>query len=237
MGGTNRAVTIICKESFLHSSSLRGIIHAYAPFPLLARIHPSLVDAIASQWNANSELEVSFVALPEHSVIQTAVSTFKNAFSALKSSLFSTPLPSESVAESSLPNDLADAEKLVQYLFTSLQSPHASSSSLQQTLQGSPQSVLRTIVSQLQSNRVERVEVKGKFVLASLRSERSSFFFVLRCSICVFISLVFTTPLSTHFTPPYPSTLPLHPQDASTTTCASTSRTASTTRTARTRNC
>lgn len=175
VGGTNRAVTIICRESFLHSSSLRGVIHAYTPFPLLARIHPSLVDAMASQWNANSELEVSFIALPEQSVIQTAFSAFKNAFSVLKSSLLSTPLPSESTVESSLPNDLADAEKLVQYLFTSLQTPLAPSS-LQQTIQGSPQFVLRTIVSQLQSNRVERVEVKGKFVLASLRSERSLFY-------------------------------------------------------------
>ena len=59
IGGQNRSFILLCRESFLHSRSLSRIIQSYAPVPLIARLHPSLLPIASDALNTDSDLSVS----------------------------------------------------------------------------------------------------------------------------------------------------------------------------------
>lgn len=161
VGGTDRAIVVVCKETLLRSRNLRHIIDSYSPIPLLARIHPSVITALANHWNEKAVLNLTYSVLPEQKLPQ--------ALSAL----------SVDEAHLSIPTQITKEEQITSFLHSSLSSPstfHVLASSLyteddQSFLQGSPRIALNNIIALLKSSVVERVDLKPSLSLASLRED------------------------------------------------------------------
>ena len=160
VGGTDRALIVTCKESLLHYRKLRSIIDSYAPVPLLGRIHPTIVKALANQWSDSPLLNLTYFLLPESEIPQTlAVHSIDGALNTIPA--------------------LTSEEKLVSYLHSSLLSSttfHVLSSSLLQDqdetfIQGSPRVTLNNMIALLKSSIIESIEMKSAFTLMSLRTE------------------------------------------------------------------
>ena len=152
---------MVCKETLLHSRNLRHIIDSYSPIPLLARIHPSVIMALANHWNEKAALNLTYSLLPEQKLPQTP-----SALSVDESIL-------------SIPTQITKEEQITSFLHSSLSSPstfHVLASSLyteddQSFLQGSPRIALNNLIALLKSSVVERVDLKPSLSLASLRED------------------------------------------------------------------
>lgn len=59
IGGQNRSLIVICRESYLNRSPFRSMIELYAPIPLLARIESSVLTKVARAANEHSSLVLS----------------------------------------------------------------------------------------------------------------------------------------------------------------------------------
>ena len=160
IGGTDRAILVTCKESLLHSRSLRTVIDSYSPVPLMARIHPAIIKYLAAKWDKSPLLNLTYVLLPESEIPQT--------------------LTVQSIDDSlnAVPAD-ANEEEIVSFLHTSLSSPtsfHVFSSSLKRSdsfIQGTPRVTLNNVIVLLKASIIETIEVKSSFKLMSLRDEPS----------------------------------------------------------------
>ena len=152
---------VTCKESLLHSFNLRRIIDSYSPVPLLARIHPGVLNALANHWNENAVMNLTYSLLPG--------SKLSPSFSA----------QSDDEYRMSIPTELSKEEQIVSFLHSSLSSSssfHILSSSLRTDdddtfLQGSPRITLNNIIALLKASVVEKVDLKPFFSLTSLREE------------------------------------------------------------------
>ena len=59
IGGQNRSLIVICKESMLRSWSLSRIIHSYSCIPRLARIQNSLIQSILNANKDHSDISIT----------------------------------------------------------------------------------------------------------------------------------------------------------------------------------
>ena len=84
VGGTYRAFLVIIKESLLYYRNQSFIIDSYVPVPLLGRIHPAKVKALANQWSDSPLLNWIYLLLPEYGIPQTfAVHSFDGTLKAI----------------------------------------------------------------------------------------------------------------------------------------------------------
>lgn len=67
IGGQNRSLIVICKESMLRSWSLSRIIHSYSSIPRLARIQNSLIAGLVNAAKDHSAFSITLQFL-ENSV-------------------------------------------------------------------------------------------------------------------------------------------------------------------------
>lgn len=63
VGGQNKCVIVICKESFLNRNPFKSMIDSYAPFPLLARVSPSVITALAKASRNHTALSLSITSI------------------------------------------------------------------------------------------------------------------------------------------------------------------------------
>lgn len=77
IGGQNKALIVICKESFLHF--LFSVIHSYARIPLLARIQPSLLRSACAAYNDLTALSITAQFYEDASVSLESFSTLKKS--------------------------------------------------------------------------------------------------------------------------------------------------------------
>ena len=59
IGGQNRSLIVVCRESYLNRSPFRSMIEFYAPIPLLARIGSLVLTEVARAANEHSGLLLS----------------------------------------------------------------------------------------------------------------------------------------------------------------------------------
>lgn len=59
IGGQNRSLIVVCRESYLNRSPFRSMIEFYAPIPLLARIDSSVLTEVARAANEHSSIVLS----------------------------------------------------------------------------------------------------------------------------------------------------------------------------------
>lgn len=160
IGGTDRAILVTCKESLLHSRSLRTVVDSYSPVPLMARIHPAIIKYLAAKWDKSPLLNLTFSLLPESEIPQTLT------VQSIDDSLNAVPA-------------VANEKEIVSFLHTSLSSPasfHIFSSSLKRDdsfIQGTPRVTLNNVIALLKASIIETIEVKSSFKLMSLRDEPS----------------------------------------------------------------
>ena len=63
VGGQNKCVIVICKESFLNRNPFKSMIDSYAPFPLLARVSPSVITALSKASRNHTALSLSIASI------------------------------------------------------------------------------------------------------------------------------------------------------------------------------
>ena len=63
VGGQNKCVIVICKESFLNRDPFKSMIDSYAPFPLLARVSPSVITALSKASRNHTALSLSIASI------------------------------------------------------------------------------------------------------------------------------------------------------------------------------
>ena len=63
VGGQNKCVIVICKESFLNRNPFKSMIDSYAPFPLLARVSPSVITALSKASRNHTALSLSISSI------------------------------------------------------------------------------------------------------------------------------------------------------------------------------
>ena len=63
VGGQNKCVIVICKESFLNRDPFKSMIDSYAPFPLLARVSPSVITALSKASRNHTALSLSITSI------------------------------------------------------------------------------------------------------------------------------------------------------------------------------
>lgn len=63
VGGQNKCVIVICKESFLNRNPFKSMIDSYAPFPLLARVSPSVITALSKASRNHTALSLSITSI------------------------------------------------------------------------------------------------------------------------------------------------------------------------------
>lgn len=63
VGGQNKCVIVICKESFLNRNPFKSMIDSYAPFPLLARVSPSVITALSKASKNHTALSLSITSI------------------------------------------------------------------------------------------------------------------------------------------------------------------------------
>ena len=78
VGGQNKSLIVVCRESYLNRHAFRNIIALYAPIPFLGRIEPSVLTEISRAAN-----EHSTILLNVQSDIEQSVKTLNISFSTL----------------------------------------------------------------------------------------------------------------------------------------------------------
>lgn len=63
VGGQNKCVIVICKESFLNRNPFKSMIDSYAPFPLLARVSQSVITALSKASRNHTALSLSIASI------------------------------------------------------------------------------------------------------------------------------------------------------------------------------
>ena len=63
VGGQNKCVIVICKESFLNRDPFKSMIDSYAPFPLLARVSPSVITALSKASRNHTALSLAITSI------------------------------------------------------------------------------------------------------------------------------------------------------------------------------
>ena len=63
VGGQNKCVIVICKESFLNRNPFKSMIDSYAPFPILARVSPSVITALSKASRNHTALSLSISSI------------------------------------------------------------------------------------------------------------------------------------------------------------------------------
>lgn len=78
IGGQNKSLIVVCRESYLNRNPFRRIIDSYAPIPPLARIDPSVITEVAKAANDHS-----FILLQISSILDKPVKVLNLTFTDL----------------------------------------------------------------------------------------------------------------------------------------------------------
>lgn len=85
IGGQNRALIVVCKESLLHSWFVSYLIESYSFIPLLARITPSLLTKTCNAVNDNTELSVTVKFFPDVALSHDSFDSLSKSVNSLSS--------------------------------------------------------------------------------------------------------------------------------------------------------
>lgn len=85
IGGQNRALIVVCKESLLHSWFVSYLIESYSSIPLLARITPSLLTKACDAVNGNNELSITIKFFPDVSLSNDSFDSLSKSMNSFSS--------------------------------------------------------------------------------------------------------------------------------------------------------
>lgn len=85
IGGQNRALIVVCKESLLHSWFVSYLIESYSSIPLLARITPSLLTKTCDAVNGNNELSITIKFFPDVSLSNDSFDSLSKSMNSFSS--------------------------------------------------------------------------------------------------------------------------------------------------------
>lgn len=64
IGGQNKSVIVHCKRDFLEMTSIASLVSSHVPIPRIARIHMSVIRALAKKTNSEGPLNITLEYLP-----------------------------------------------------------------------------------------------------------------------------------------------------------------------------
>lgn len=173
IGGQNKSVIVQCKRDFLEMTSIASLVSSHVPIPRIARIHMSVIRALAKKTNSEGPLNITLEYLPGFG---------KRPFQGVAKVPYAVYLDASNSVNSTLTRSLppVDEASIVRYLLSSSHSLATPSSvtftetkrsPLESVVSASSASLLRILSGLLQEDGVARIEHAPAMQLLGLRLE------------------------------------------------------------------